>query len=123
MSQYKYNKYERETIIIGNDAEPTVNISTYQAVWIRRLLRLAERCPDDVKIIKQTDDYIEVDVPKRFLKVSPPRFVSEEQREASRKRLQEYRLRKSQNNSLSSDELADMQAIEEDLDDAEETEN
>ena len=123
MSQYKYNKYERETIIIGNDAEPTVNISTYQAVWIRRLLRLDERCPDDVKIIKQTDDYIEVDVPKRFLKVSPPRFVSEEQREASKKRLQEYRLRKSQNNSLSSDELADMQSIEEDLDDVDESED
>lgn len=116
MAQYKYSKYERETVIIGNDAENVVNISTYQAVWRRRLLKLAEARPDDVKILKQDEDYLEVEVPKRFLKITPPRFISDEQREASRQRLLEYRERQ-KNNSLSEAEIADMQSIEENLDD------
>ena len=82
-----YNKYERETIINMNDAEPTANIFTQQAPMMRKLLKLAEERPDDVKILKQTEEMLEVSVPKKYVKIRPPRFMSEEQKIAARDRM------------------------------------
>lgn len=89
-----YSKYERETIILMNDAENTANISTYQRHWIARLLKIAEEKPNEVTIVKKEEDYLEIIVPNKYVKVRPPRFVSDEQREAASKRLAEYRLKK-----------------------------
>lgn len=39
----------------------------------------AER-PDDCKLIRQTELHAEYTVPKKWVKVRPPRFVSDEQK-------------------------------------------
>lgn len=56
-----------------------------------RLLRLAEKKPDEVKIMaKNLDGSIFDHVPVKYIKVSPPRKVSEEQRQAFRQRVLEH---------------------------------
>ena len=56
-----------------------------------RLLRLAEKKPDEVKIMaKNLDGSIFAHVPVKYIKVSPPRKVSEEQRQAFRQRVLEH---------------------------------
>ena len=44
------------------------------------LLNLAEEYPDDVKIISKRDDMVEVAFPKKWVKIRPPRKLTEEQR-------------------------------------------
>lgn len=56
-----------------------------------RIERLAEKFPDDVKIINRNEDgSIFAHVPIRWVKVSPTRKVSETQIQASRERLLAY---------------------------------
>ena len=45
------------------------------------LLRLAEEYPDDVKIVSQRDDMVEAILPKYWIKVRPPRKMTEEERQ------------------------------------------
>ena len=81
------NGYERETIINMCDAEDTAIIETYQRYWMNRILKAKEKAtqngnPNDVIIVKQTEEMIEAIVPKRYVRISAPRFVSEEQRQS-----------------------------------------
>ncbi len=73
---------ERETIITYNNAENTANCFTLSMPVRRRLLQLAEEYPDEVHINKQEEDMIDVDVPKSWVKIRPPRRLSDEQRAA-----------------------------------------
>lgn len=53
-----------------------------------KLLRLADEKPNEVKIKAiNKDGSIFVHVPIKYIKVSPPRIVSDEQREAFRQRI------------------------------------
>lgn len=84
-------KYEKETVINFNDADKMASISTSQDWMKRRLKRLAEENPNDVQI-KSEDEYtLIVKVPKNYIKkISPPRQMSEEQKNAASKRLKDY---------------------------------
>lgn len=73
---------ERETIITYNNAENTANCFTLSLPVRRRLLQLAEEYPDEVHINKQEEDMIDVDIPKRWVKIRPPRRLSDEQKAA-----------------------------------------
>lgn len=73
---------ERETIITYNNAENTANCFTLSMPVRRRLLQLAEEYPDEVRINKQEEDMLDVDVPKSWVKIRPPRRLSDEQRAA-----------------------------------------
>ena len=53
--------------------------------------RLKKRCPDEVDIrYTNPDGSMLVHLPKKWLKISPPRKVSEEQKETARQRMLEY---------------------------------
>ena len=55
-----------------------------------RLLRLAKEKPDEVKVIAiNQDGSIFVHVPVPYIKVSPPRQVSDEQKEAASERFKQ----------------------------------
>ena len=55
-----------------------------------KLLKLAREHPDEVKIISENEDgSIFAHIPVKYVKISPPRKISEEQREAARKRFKE----------------------------------
>lgn len=73
---------ERETIITYNNAENTANCFTLSLPVRRRLLQLAEEYPDEVHINKQEEDMIDVDIPKSWVKIRPPRRLSDEQKAA-----------------------------------------
>lgn len=55
-----------------------------------KLLRLADKFPDEVKIIVENKDgSLFVHIPVNYVKISPPRQVSEEQREAAGERFRQ----------------------------------
>lgn len=80
-------------------AEVTVPAST---ALKNKLLRLSKERPDEVtNIIENKDGSMVCHVPVRWVKVSPPRFVSDGQREAARQRFAKVR---EQNGMEDSDE-------------------
>ena len=55
-----------------------------------KLLRLAEQNPDNVKIIAgNKDGSLFAHVPVKYIKISPPRQVSDEQKEAASERFRQ----------------------------------
>ena len=73
--------YERETVINFNNAEKEASYYTLNYGKRQMLLRLAEEYPDDVKIVSQRDDMVEAILPKSWIKVRPPRKMTEEERQ------------------------------------------
>lgn len=72
--------YEKETVIYFNNAEQNASCYTLNTHKRQMLLNLAEEYPDDVKIISKRDDMVEVTFPKKWVKIRPPRKLTEEQR-------------------------------------------
>lgn len=72
--------YEKETVINFNNAEQNASCYTLNTHKHQMLLNLAEEYPDDVKIISKRDDMVEVTFPKKWVKIRPPRKLTEEQR-------------------------------------------
>lgn len=65
----------------------TITVTINQEKYRNKILKLAESHPDQVKIIKtNSDGTILAKLPLKFLKISPPRKVSDEQREQMRER-------------------------------------
>ena len=75
------SKYEQETIINFNEAEKVASVYTHNKALKRKLAALAEQYPDECITMSTNHDAMGVDyvVPKRWIKVSPPRRVSEAQ--------------------------------------------
>lgn len=94
----------------GGYAEITAPAST---ALKNKLLRLKEERPNEVThVIENKDGSMVCHVPVRWIRVSPPRKVSEEQREAARQRFAEIRER------MRSGEIDDMVIDDEDICDA-----
>lgn len=72
--------YEKETVINFNNAEQNASCYTLNTHKRQMLLNLAGEYPDDVKIISKRDDMVEVTFPKKWVKIRPPRKLTEEQR-------------------------------------------
>lgn len=72
--------YEKETVINFNNAEQNASCYTLNTRKRQMLLNLAGEYPDDVKIISKRDDMVEVTFPKKWVKIRPPRKLTEEQR-------------------------------------------
>ena len=69
----------------------TATVSFSQGKYISKIKKYAEAFPDDVKIVAEnTDGSIVAYVPVKWIKISPPRQISEEQKEAARERLSKY---------------------------------
>lgn len=83
-------KYEMETILNYNEAENMASVYTHNVGLMNKLRGLMEEYPE-VKLVRQDYDMLEVEVPKRWIKVSPPRRVSEETKQKMAQRLTEYR--------------------------------
>ena len=99
----RLTKYEQETILNYNEAENTASVYTHNVALMNKLRGLMEEYPE-VKLIRQAHDMLEVEVPKKWIRVSPPRRISEETKAANSKRLDEYR--KNQNKNRNDKEKA-----------------
>lgn len=77
----KPTKIEQETIINFNEAERTASVYTHNVALKGRLLALCRAHPEQVR---QTDANqwggLTFELPKKWLKVSPPRVLSPAQR-------------------------------------------
>ena len=84
--------YERETIINFNEEEKTASVYTYNKDLRNKLNKLVGVNPD-IHVIRSSDEMSEFEVPKSWIKVSPPKQVnlSDEQRAAIAARLQASR--------------------------------
>lgn len=93
MSVYKLNNFEKETSILYTEAESTAEICTYNKALASRLEKLAVEYPDECVECNRfgRDDLCKYIVPKKWIKVSPPKKMSEEQRQAAAERLKKYR--------------------------------
>lgn len=70
-----------------NEAEPDAVIATYNASLSRKLLGAMDEHPE-IKLVKQNDDgYFEFVVPKKWCKVSIPRVLSDEEKQALREKM------------------------------------
>lgn len=65
----------------------TITVSFCMQKWINKVKRLKEKYPDDITIIAENEDgSICAKLPAKFLKLSAPKQVSEEQRQAASER-------------------------------------
>ena len=80
-------RYEQETIINYNAAEQTATVYTRDKTVMRRLDALVKGFPDHYRFIGETDIDKTYEMPKSFVSYRKPRRLSDEQREAARKRI------------------------------------
>lgn len=81
------NEFVIEWIKGGNYAGVTAPTGT---ALKSKLLKLEKEHPNDVKVISENEDgSIFAHIPINYVKISPPRKVSEEQKEAASKRFKQ----------------------------------
>lgn len=76
----KLFRYEQETIINFNEEEETASVYTHNNKLREKLLRLAKKYPDKIKVESKTRDAASFIVPKRCVSVREP--YSDARREA-----------------------------------------
>lgn len=86
----------KETAYNQTSDSKTAQISTNERAWINKLLKLAEKHPDEVQITEHPDSnqgYLVADVPKRWFRITPTskRVMTEEQRAAAAERMRKLR--------------------------------
>lgn len=72
---------ERETIINFNDGEKTASYYTLNDSKKRMLMKLKDERPNEVVIKEMPGGGLEAVFPKDWVKVRPPRIMTDEQRE------------------------------------------
>ena len=83
----KITRYEQETIINFNAEEKTATLYTRDPAVMRKVDALVIEYPDTFKCIGETDIDKTYEMPKSAVTYRKPRRLSEDQREAARKRL------------------------------------
>lgn len=92
MAEYKLTREEIETNINFCSADDFATVYTCSKIMMRKLDALVESRPDDVKIIAEDRFSKTYTLPKKWvMRISAPRVMTEEQREAARQRLLKYR--------------------------------
>lgn len=87
---YVYTREEQETIINYNQAGDTASVYTYNPTLIRKLDRLAEEydCVIKESGTGASRSYI---IPKKWVKINPPRKMSDENKQKAAERLKKAR--------------------------------
>lgn len=70
-----------KTIIAFDENEKTATVVTGNDYLTSRIEELSERFPDEVEILMRSEDRGEYVIPRRWLKVNPPRQLSDEERQ------------------------------------------
>ena len=91
----KLSNYEKETIILFNEDEPTARVETFNGRLIRELKKI-EGC-DGVNCEEKADGYAVYTIPKKLVKIRTPRQLSDEERAETVERLKAGREARRQN--------------------------
>ena len=82
----------RENAIEWYNGQDTITITLSQKKFINKVLKLAEDFPNEVKIDKINEDgTLLAHIPLKYLRISRPRELSEEERKAAAERLANYK--------------------------------
>ena len=77
----RLSNVERETVLTFNEAECTASVYTHSEALRRQLLELCRTHPEQVRQTAANDwGGLTFELPKKWLKVSPPRVLSPAQR-------------------------------------------
>lgn len=76
--------YERETIINYNEGEATASVYTHNRALRRKLEKLSQERPGDCRLFRtfHEGEAVEYYIPKSWVKVTPTRILSDEQKAA-----------------------------------------
>lgn len=78
----KLSNLEKETIILWNEAEKAASVYTHTPALQRQLCGLCQSHPGQVRQTGGSEENgMTFELPKRWLKISPPRTLSPAQRE------------------------------------------
>lgn len=80
-------RYEQETVINFNAAEPEATITTRDKSVMRKLDKLTQQYPDIYKVVSETDMDKTYSLPKSCVSYRKPRRLTDEQREQARERM------------------------------------
>lgn len=87
----------KENAIEWYTGEDTVTVSLTNRRYITKIKNLEKRYPDEVEIHINEDGSIISHLPLSYIKISHPRVMSEEVKEAARDRLKEARKERGNN--------------------------
>ena len=83
MDKNDLRNFERETAITWDESVKAATVETFNPRLERKLKRLLEDYPDDVRITVSRPRWADTyEVPKRWIKIQPPRKMTDEQRAA-----------------------------------------
>ena len=84
----KLTNYERETVILFNEAEKIATIETFSVRLIKRLNQLVETRPEECKLTGVSDyGSVSYECPKLWLKIIPKRILTDQEKVSVRNRL------------------------------------
>ena len=91
----RLTRYEQETIVNFNEAEPVAGVYTHNKALRRKLEQWAQERPEECRLEKVTrfGEAVDYFVPKSWVHIYPPRQISEEQRAAMAERMKAAKLR------------------------------
>ena len=88
---------EYENAIEFLDGQKTATVTLHNRRLQNRILKLAEERPDEVAIIcrpEENNGFLFAHVPLKWLRIQPPKQMSEELKERGRQQLQKLRERR-----------------------------
>lgn len=84
--------YEKETVILFNNAEKTATVYAYDTKILKKLKEAIERHPDKARIMEEyEDECMMVEIPKEWVNINLPRQYSPEGRKEMEARLARMR--------------------------------
>lgn len=83
-----------ENVIEWITGDKTIGVTLSQKKFVNKIQKYAKDHPGEIDVINNTDGSLFVTLPLSWLKLSPPRKVTDEQREAAAARLAEARANK-----------------------------
>lgn len=74
------SKLEQETVISFNEDEKTANVYTFNSSLQKQLEQLQQERPDECKLYREScfGKAKEYTIPKKWIKIRPPRILTEE---------------------------------------------
>lgn len=91
---YVLESIEKETIINYNNAEKEASIYTCNENMQEKIRKLAEKYPEQVKITASDNYSVTAEIPKKWVKIVPPRNLTDEQRAAAAERMKKVRYKR-----------------------------
>lgn len=83
---------DNENVISFEKGSDVASVTFSQVRLANRIRKLADKFPDDVKIRADYGLIVVATIPTKYIKISPPRVVSDDQKKVAAERLSKSRM-------------------------------